>query len=197
MARSTITDAEREFVETWQNIATFQNTIITLSTRGDEVHQVISVPNQNFTLTTQERMITQERIVDKKNDPFANGSFRPVIVPDSITIESNPNALADEEIEAILVSSEIAWAEYMKVIDSPATLTRMVDLAEGVDGVTLKRMRELETRLAEVRPKTRLTSNDPTLQRFMDRERSDLSESEKDQPELRGPGGRSKAYRPS
>lgn len=188
MARSTITDEERNFVETWQNIAVYQNTIIKLDTRGDEVHELITGENREFTLTTEERMITQGKIMDVKNDPFLNGAFRPVNVPDNISIETNPNALSDEEILDIYTSSEFAWDEWMKMLDSPATLIRMIDLADQADGATVKRLRQVEARLAEVNPKKRLTSNDEVLQEFMDQE-------SKPARERRGQGGRSAAYR--
>lgn len=189
MARSTITSAEREFVETWENIATYQNTVIKLNSRGDEYHEVITGENKPFTITTEERMITQERILDKKNDPFLNGSFRPVNVPDDITIETNPNALSDQEILDIFSSSDFAWGEWMTILDSPATLLRMADLANEAPGATVKRLREVEARLREVNPKKRLTSNDEVLQKFID------EESKPKKAERRGQGGRSSAYR--
>jgi len=196
MARSTITDHEREFVETWENIATYQNTVIKLNSRGDEYHEVILGENKSFTITTEERMITQERILDTKHDPFLNGSFRPVNVPDDITIETNPNALSDQEILDIFSSSEMAWGEWMKLLDSPATLTRMVDLADDAPGATVKRLREVEARLRQVNPKKRLTSKDEVLQDFIDQESKASEKSDKaGKPERRGQGGRSSAYR--
>jgi hypothetical protein len=109
-----------------------------------------------------------DRIKDPKNDPFLNGSFRPVVVPDSITIETNPNALSDEEITRILNSeSAIAWQENLKTIDAVATLRRMLELAEELEDVSLKRYRQLEERLVEVRGKVRITSDDPALQNFL------------------------------
>jgi hypothetical protein len=62
-------------------------------------------------LTAEERLITQDRIVDDRLDPFKNGCFRPVVVPDSVSIDSNPNALSDVEIRSVFISSDLAWAE--------------------------------------------------------------------------------------
>ena len=76
MARSAITQEERDFVETWENIATYQNVIIRLDHRGEEKHEVIT-GGRVFMITTEERLITQDKVVDSKNDPFKNGSFRP------------------------------------------------------------------------------------------------------------------------
>jgi hypothetical protein len=89
MLRGSITESDRTFVESWENIAPSQNAIIRLNTRGDEKQEVIS-GRRNFMLTTEERLITQDRIVDDRLDPFKNGCFRPVVVPDSVSIDRAP-----------------------------------------------------------------------------------------------------------
>ena len=165
--RGTITEEDAGFVETWENIAQGGHGIIRLDMRGDERPEVIQ-GRREFMITTEERMITQSRIVVRDLDPFLNGSFRPVIVPDSVTIKTNPNALSDEEIEKVLKSSDIAWEEWLKTIDSVATIKRMQELAEDMDDMSLKRYRQLEDRLVEVRPLQRLSSNDPQLRKFLE-----------------------------
>jgi hypothetical protein len=165
MRRGTITDEDAGFVETWENIAPQQNGIIRLDTRGDEKPEIIS-GRRTFMITTEERIITQDRIRDEKYDPFLNGCFRPIVVPDSVTVESNPNALSDEEISKIFKSSDLAWGEWLSTIDSVATLRRMLELAEGAD-ISLRRYRELEERLVAVRGQVRLDTNDPALKAFL------------------------------
>ncbi|NUS01922.1 MAG: hypothetical protein HOV97_05085 [Nonomuraea sp.] len=192
IGRSTITAAEREFVETWENIAPFQNAIVRLDVRGDEKHEVIQGEKRQFMLTTEERMLTQSKIVEKENDPFRNGAFRPINVPEDVTIETNPNALSDEEIMEIFGASDFAWSEWMHTIDSPATLNRMIDLADEADNMTVKRLREIQLRLREVKPPTRITSNDPELQKFLDQGQNTPQGNPR---ERRGQGGRSSAYR--
>ena len=159
MAQGAITTEDREFTEEWENIATPQHTIIRFDVRGDLVHELIST-RRHFHITSAERKITQDKILLDKNDPFLNGSFRPVVVPDSVNIESNPNALSDDEIKSILISSAAAWEGWLEVIDSADTLTRMMDLADSVEGVSLKRYKTLGTRLRDVRPKTQLKQKD-------------------------------------
>jgi len=193
IGRSTISQEDREFVETWENIAAYQNAIIRLDVRGEEKHEVIQGEKRQFMLTTEERMLTQSKVVDKANDPFSNGSFRPVVVPENVTIETNPNALSDEEILEIFAASDFAWTEWMHTIDSPATLNRMVDLADNAEGVTVKRLRDVELRLREVRPQTRLTYKDELLQKEQDQY---ARQGDPAAPrERRGQGGRSAAYR--
>lgn len=160
-----ITKEDTEFVETWEHISPEQWGVIRLDSRGDERHEIIG-GRRNFRLTSEERMITQDRIAQPEHDPFLNGAFRPVIVPDSVTVETNPNALSDEEINKILASSAIAWEEWLKTIDSVATIKRMLELAEDSD-LSVRRLRELETRLSDVRGQVRISTNDPALQRFL------------------------------
>lgn len=186
MRRGAITTEDQEFTETWENIAASQNAIIRLDPRGEERPEVI-VGRGHFFITTEERLITQDRVVDTKLDPFTNGDFRPVVTPDSITVESNPNALSDEELTKVLGSSDLAWSEWMKTIDSVATLRRLAEMAEGdtVD-ISMKRFRQLEARMAEVHPRTRIATKDPKLSDFLNNAPT---------PSARTQGGRSADYR--
>lgn len=191
-----ITPAQKEFVETWQNVASYQNGVIKLDIRGDEKQEIVQ-GDREFYITTEERLLTQAKILDKANDPFRNGAFRPVVVPDDVTIETNPNALSDEEIMGIFEASDFAWTEWMAVIDSPATLNRMIDLADQAENLTVRRLREVQLRLREVKPQTRLTHSDEQLQKFLDEgTRTQTSQQERD-ARPRGQGGRSAAYRSS
>lgn len=147
-AVGSVTDAEKLFVETWENVATSTNYVLKLDFRGDYKPQMVQGPRQ-FKLTTYERILTQDNIYDVRNDPFKNGSFRPVIVPEGVDVETNPNALSDEDILRVFNSSENAWVSYMEVIDSPGTLQRMVDLAEQSDTITVKRLRDIQDALSQ------------------------------------------------
>lgn len=157
-ARGAITDADQNFTETWENIVPHGNGIIRLDIRGEETTEII-VGRRTFMLTTEERLITQSRILDPVNDPFRNGAFRPVVVPDSVTFETNPNALSDDEIRSIFVSSDLAWNEWITTLDSPETLRRMLDLA-GDSDISVRRFKQIGARLAEVKPQTRIVQKD-------------------------------------
>jgi hypothetical protein len=195
--RGSITDEDRSFVETWENIASYQNVIIRLDTRGDERQEVIN-GRRKFMLTAEERIITQDRIVDPKHDPFRNGSFRPVIVPDSINIESNPNAISDEDIAGIFQASDLAFDEWLKTIDSAQTLRRMADLAPDSE-ISMKRYKAIEARYRVVKPATRLETNDDQLKDFLsDRPKSSTNSADAETANpRRGRGGRSSDYRSS
>lgn len=161
-----ITQEDREFVEVWEHVSPSRWGIKKLNARGEEIDEIIH-GHKNFRLTTEERMITQDAIRLEKDDPFLNGSFRPVTVPDTITIATNPNALSDEEIKKILDSSDLAWKENLKQITSLATVRRMIEVAETHEGVTVARLRRLERKLVKVRGEARIDTKDPELKRFL------------------------------
>lgn len=153
-----ITEAERRFVETWENVSEASNYVIREDRRGDEVYVPVTGP-MRFKITTYERILTQDKIRTKDLDPFRNGQFRPVIVPDSISVETNPNALSDDDIRRIFQASDVAWEEYMNVVDSPATLRRMMTLAEE-SNLSLKRFRELEAKESNTNSPKRVEQKD-------------------------------------
>lgn len=165
-SRGSITTEDQEFLETWEHISPQQWGVTRLDSRGDEKAEIIR-GRRSFKITTEERIITQDRIKDDADDPFLNGSFRPIVVPDSITIETNPNALSDDEITEIFASSDLAFSENLRTIDSVATYRRMLELAEDSDDMTVKRFRALEARLEQVRGTVRIDTNDPRLRRFL------------------------------
>jgi hypothetical protein len=197
MRRGSITDQDTSFVETWENIATRQNAIVRIDARGDERQEVIN-GRRNFMLTTEERIITEGKVLDPTNNPFKNGDFRPVVVPDSVTVESNPNALSDEEIVQMFSVGDTAWPQLLGTIDSVATLRRMLDLAEGADTLTMKRYREMENRLIEARggERLQLTTKDEQLRDFLsDKPRGSRANASDGRQNPRRQGGRSSDYR--
>lgn len=203
MRASSITQQNHDFVEEWENIASNQNAIIRLDARGEEKAEVIQ-GRRTFYLSTAERIITSGKVIDKENDPFKNGAFRPITVPDDVTIETNPNALGDDEILQMFTVADTSWPAVLGTIDSVATLRRMLDLADEADTMTLRRYRTIEDRLLEVRggPR-RLESNDEDLNAFLsdqpahkrgDRGTRNLTDSGTSNPR-RSQGGRSSDYR--
>jgi hypothetical protein len=176
-----INEDMKDFIEEWESVSPAQNYYVRLDPRGDEVFQGVSGARK-FRLSTYERILTQDRIQDDKLDPFRNGSFRPLVVPKDVSIDTNPNALSDEDIDRIFKASDVAWDEYMKIINSPGTLKRMVDLAENAE-ITLRRFRELQKRLDEV---------DTSVKRIVQKDQ-ELYESIPGGEPRRGPGRPPKA----
>lgn len=163
-----ISDEERTFVETWENLGDGVHYIVQENRRGDEVQTMIT-GNRRFRLTTYERSLTEERCLDPRNNPFRNGQFRPIVVPEDVNIESNPNALSTQEILRLFKASDVAWDEWMLVLDSPSTLQRMVDLAEESD-LSVKRLRLLERKLLALQQasRQRIAHSDPEIQKEID-----------------------------
>lgn len=190
-ARGAITEADQNFTETWENIVPHGNGVIRLNFRGEEEMEMI-VGRRKFMLTTEERLITQSRIFDEKDDPFRNGSFRPIVVPDSVSKETNPNALSDDEIRSIFVSSDLAWQEWISTLDSPETLRRMLDLA-GDSDISVRRFKQIGARLAEVKPPTRIVQKDQATYEAMSGQ-GPVGPGPQ-QSEQRRQGGRSSDYR--
>lgn len=167
MPRGSITDQDREFVEVWEHVSPQTWGVMHLNARGDEVPELVS-GQREFRITTEERMLTEDQIVRVEHDPFKNGAFRPVVVPDSITIETNPNALSEAEIREILSSaSEMAFEENLRLIDSVATFHRMLEIGETMDALTMKRYKAVEARLEEARGHPQLEVKDPELKKFL------------------------------
>lgn len=153
-----ITEEDRAFVETWESVSDAQNYIIRQNRRGDDAPELIQ-GHREFKITTFERITTEDKILDKRHNPFTNGCFRPIIVPQAITLEGNPNALSDTDIDRVFLASEAAWEAYMEVIDAPATLRRMLDRAES-STISLKRYREIQQRELEMNPTKRIVQKD-------------------------------------
>jgi hypothetical protein len=164
-----VTQADKDFVEVWESVTNSTHFIIKLNFRNEE-EQVAVEPRQRVTLTTQDRLITSSRVREVKNNPFLNGSFRPLTVPDSVTVETNPNALSDDDIRRIFASSDVAWDEYTKTITSESTLHRMLQLAEDDESITVKRLKQITAAYLQAHPKRKITNSDKVLNRFLYRD---------------------------
>lgn len=167
MLHGSISEEDRTFVETWENVGDSTYYVVQEDRRGDEVFRQIGPTVTSFRITTYERIITEEKVVDPRNNPFKNGAFRPVRVPEHISIETNPNALSAVDIKRLFEASDVAWHEYLQVIDSPATLKRMLELAEG-SNLSLRRYRQVEELLAERMQSKRVAHPDPKVQEQID-----------------------------
>jgi hypothetical protein len=153
-----ITEADRNFVETWENITRSKYAVIKVDSRGELKRHVIT-GRSKFILTSEDRIITQQYIKHDRNDPFSNGCFRPLLAPDSITVETNPNAISDDEIVAMLQLADDEWVAAVERITSPHTLSRLADFADSVN-ISILRYRDIEARLKQARGNVRVTQKD-------------------------------------
>jgi hypothetical protein len=140
-----VSEKDKSFIETWENVGVGVNYIIRENRRGDSEYAEVKGDRQ-FKLSTYDRMLTEDSIVDHRHNPFRNGSFRPIIVPEDVSIDSNPNAMSNDEIKSLFKASDTAWNEWMEQIDAPATLKRMIDMANnGEEDLSVRRLRQLES----------------------------------------------------
>lgn len=168
-----LNDDQSRFTEEWESVSPATQWVSKVNMRGDEEPFEVK-QGDRFYITTRDRLLTAHKIRDKKNDPFRNGSFRPIVVPADVTVETNPNAMSDTDILSVFKSSEMAWNEWMRVIDSPATIKRMVELADEhpLAEVTHRRYKDLVDRFREVHPKNSVRSSDEELNKFLYNDRA-------------------------
>lgn len=168
-----LTDEQTRFTEEWESVSPATQWVSRTNLRGeDEPFEVKQ--GDRFFITTRDRILTSHKVKEKRNNPFSNGSFRPIVVPEEVNVETNPNAMSDDEILSVFKSSDIAWTEWMKVIDSPATIQRMVFLADEHPQAQIshRRYKDLVDRFREVHPKASVRSSDEELNKFLYNERS-------------------------
>lgn len=184
-----ITEENAAFIEEWESVSPSSQWVIHIDMRGDEAPEEVT-QGERFYITTKDRMLTQRKVRDKKNDPFVNGSFRPITVPEDVTVETNPNAMSDEHILSVFKASDLAWDEWMSIVDSPATVQRMLDLADSHQDAEIshKRYNQLMQRRTELHPKAQITTSDEVLKDFLN-ERGGGSETISMRPRNRRGGG--------
>ena len=149
MPKGSISELDREFVEQWQNVSEGTYYVFRFDVRGEPIMHPVE-GGRDFRLTTEERMVTEDKIVTAKMNPFRNGSFRPISVPDDYEPERNPNALSNEQIEKMFAASELAFGEFLGGIDSPGTLRRAIALGQDHDELSTKRLNQITSRFREV-----------------------------------------------
>lgn len=167
-----ITDEDAAFVEEWESVCPATQFVLHEDPRGNE--ESLEVNNgDRFYITTKDRKINEHRMRNATMNPFTNGSFRPLVVPPDVTVTTNPNAVSDEHILGMFAGSDLAWEEWMRIIDSPATIKRMMDLADTSPDAKIshQRYRQLEDRLGELHPRANVRSTDDELNNFLYDER--------------------------
>jgi hypothetical protein len=149
MPKGSITEVDREFIEEWENVSEATFYVLRYDVRGEARQEGIP-GGRKFKLTTEERIITEDRVLRVERNPFRNGSFRPITVPDEYEPERNPNALSNDQIQKMFGASELAFTEFLDGIDSPATMRRAMALGEDSETLTTKRAKLIRERFQEL-----------------------------------------------
>ena len=120
-------------VETWSNTTPSLVHLIKIGEYGKRETQLV-YGERMFTLTPQERRINQSQCFDPKNDPFTNGTLKPVALlddePDTEALRSNPNVLDDDDIVALFKLTGEAFNERLIVITNMTAVDRLIETAK-------------------------------------------------------------------
>lgn len=113
------------------------------------------VAGRTFHVTPEERRRYESECASDALNPFANGILEAVHLldteEDAKEIASNPNQLADSDIDALFTGHWKTFEKKLAEISSPFTLNRMIERAGSVDA-TVKQIAMLEARMREVNP---------------------------------------------
>lgn len=86
-----------------------------------------------FSLTPQERRLNQTQCFEPKNDPFTNGTFKPLALiddePDTESLRDNPNVLDDAAIAALFKLTGEAFSQRLIAITNPIAVDRLIETA--------------------------------------------------------------------
>lgn len=120
-------------VETWSNTGPSLVHLIKIGEYGRRETQLV-YGERTFTLTPQERRINQSQCFDPKNDPFVNGTFKPVALlddePDTAVLRDNPNVLDDDDILALFKLTGDTFNERLIAITNMTAVDRLIEVAK-------------------------------------------------------------------
>ena len=120
-------------VETWKNIGSSLVHITKIAEYGRRESELI-YGGKIFTLTPQERRLNQSQCHNLAQDPFTNGTFRPVSLledePDTAKLRNNPNVLDDRDVEKLFRLVGEAFNQRLVAITNITAIDRLIDTAK-------------------------------------------------------------------
>jgi hypothetical protein len=119
-------------VETWSNAGQSMVYITRIGEYGRRESELI-YGGKVFAISPQERRINQSMCHDPVNDPFTNGTFKPIALledePDSVALRANPNVLDDDRIDELFALSGDDFKQRVVEITNVNAVDRLIDLA--------------------------------------------------------------------
>lgn len=110
---------------------------------------------RTFHTLPEERRRYEAECANEALNPFANGLLAAVRLLDSEEdakeIASNPNQIADSDIDALFRGHHKTFEKKVGEISSPFTLRRMLERASSLDA-SVKQIAQVEARMREVDP---------------------------------------------
>jgi hypothetical protein len=123
-------------VEAWLNTSPSLVYLIKIGEYGKRETELV-YGGRTFNLTPQERRINQTQCFDAKNDPFTNGTFKPLVLledePDTGTLRANPNVLDDADISELFTLTGEAFGQRLVAITNPTAVDRLIEAARRPD----------------------------------------------------------------
>ena len=98
-----------------------------------------------FALTPQERRLNQAQCFDPKNDPFTNGSFKPLALlddeVDTARLRNNPNVLDDHRVGELFALKGEGFSQKLLEITNQTAIDRLIEIARQPDaGATVQQL---------------------------------------------------------
>jgi hypothetical protein len=120
-------------IETWSNTSPSLVHLIKIGEYGKRETELV-YGGRLFSLTPQERRLNQSSCFDAKNDPFTNGTFKPIALvedePDTERLRSNPNVLDDDGVTEIFALTGEAFSQRLIAITNPTAVNRLIEAAK-------------------------------------------------------------------
>lgn len=142
--------------EKWQS--KFNGRIVVKQRTVDGVTPQMILPGREFMISSADRRLHQSAVADKRYDPFTNGSFVPLSLPEEVAVELGvqPNHVSDAEIRAVALGSEADALAVLRKLDAPAVLGRVLSAAQQL-GASGPRLDLIEAQLDSVDPSKQST----------------------------------------
>jgi hypothetical protein len=120
-------------VETWVNAGPSLVYLTKIGEYGRRESELV-YGGKVFGITPQERRFNQSQCYDAKNDPFTNGTFKPLVLldtePDTERLRSNPNVLDDDRVAGLFKLTGEAFSQRLLEVTNATAVDRLIDIAK-------------------------------------------------------------------
>lgn len=128
-------------LEVWKSLVLGPRGINRFSEKGERVIERVD-GGGTFDITPDERRRNQRLVRDARNDDFTNGTFILLTAvdsdPNSVSLWNQPQALEDDELEAMLDLPYARFLERLEEVNEAVTAERLYMLCRKVDAGTQK-----------------------------------------------------------
>lgn len=138
--------------EIWINAIAGRIQVRKFDARGQLGAELVGSGRKVF-LTPEERQINQELAASHDLDVFANGALQPVKLLDGADEAAivTPNHISEDDMRSLFSEQWKKFDARIAQISNPATLKRLLELAEEVDA-KVRQVDVIRQRLDEVEP---------------------------------------------